>query len=830
MKLQRDRMERPKRKRVEQYALIDKKQNNEAKSTTRKITTHKTVKPMTSNNAVAMMYDNTYITPGTKNRVANRHKNNNLKENDGGVSICLSAWNTQDYIEECLDSIANQTWFKTHDDWEILLGIDACEKTLAKVKEIMHKYNNLSVYMMNENVGTYVTCNTIMKLAKYEWLLRFDTDDVMLPNMVETLMKEKGDAEFVQCQKQDFGMRTNMGLAYGVALMKKSVFNKFKGYRNWRCDGDNDFAHRINKFVKRKRIDKVLFNRRIHNTSLTIDKKTNFASDVRKEHLAFIGTPLNYDTLEKCILPTYETISFRYLSSKTNETIIVTFTSWKKRIQYCSHIIDLMKQQTIKPNKIILNLSTDEFVNKERDLPRELIKKQDNLFEIYWVKDNTKPYKKIIPTLQRYPNDVIISIDDDIEYPNDFIEHLYNEYVAYDRKIPITSGIYEWENNIYTHYGCFSLLKKEFVGEYLDELYNNLVLKEGIDKLPFSDPIITYAVLLNGLRYKMTSYFNMSKIREKSEIDKKNCLSERGTIEYKNTINNEHNIIKKYIYDRYGKKYIDLFDAPIIVNITTYKKRDWCLYEMLTNLQKQTLKPNKIILWLSEEEYNKNDLPQTIQKCIDEHLLSDIMWVEKNTYCHKRYACFNKFNHCYNIMVDDDILYEKNFIENLYNESKKHQNCVTVYATRNIEYKKNNICVEGMISENPSHKNKLMGGCCCFPPYILPKESLIKNIQLRDKYVKKCDESWIKAFLIKYDIKIYGLHTFWNEVKFTTIGETQNVSLYNENKQCYKNGMREKDRNFFNAIKIVGVEQRAKKIWTQISIDSWTLKTKEEMQ
>ena len=741
---------------------------------------------------------------------------------ENGVSICLSAWNTQDYIEECLDSIANQTWFKTHDNWEILLGIDACEKTLAKVNEIMHKYKNLSVYMMNENVGTYVTCNTIMKQAKYEWLLRFDTDDVMLPNMIEIMMKERGDVEFVQCQKQDFGMKSDISLAYGVVLMKRNVFNKFNGYRNWRCDGDNDFAHRINKTVKRKRLNNVLFKRRVHLASLTNDEKTNFTSDVRKEHLAFINTPSNYDTLEKCILATCATTKFRYFSNKTNEKIIVTFTSWKKRIQHCSHIVDLMKRQTIKPNKIILNLSTDEFKNKERDLPIDLIEKQDGFFEIYWVKENTKPYKKIIPTLNRFPNDIIISIDDDIEYPQDFIEHLYNEYVFYDRKLPITSGEYKWENNIYTHYGCFSLIKKAFVGNYLDDLYKNVVLKNGIDKIPFCDPVITYAVLLNGLRYRMTPYFNMSVVRRKSPIDKQNRLSEIGTDNYKKTMKNEHDIIKKYILEKYHKTYDNLFDAPIVVNITTWTKRDWCLYQMLKSLKEQTLQPDEIILWLSEDEYNKNNLPQTIQKCINEHLLTDIKWVKKNTYCHKRFECFNVFNDCYNLLLDDDILYEKSFIQKLYDLSKTHQDCIALYTSRSTDYINYKV-IESDITKEPSHKNKFMGGRCCIPPHIIPTDVLNEHIDMRDIYVKKCDESWLRPFLIRHDIKVVSLYTFWKDYKFKSVDGSQDCAVWNENKSTLPNGMREKERNFYNAIKITHTEKLCKKIWPKMDIDNWTL-------
>ncbi len=40
-----------------------------------------------------------------------------------GVSIILTAWKTQDYIEECLDSINKQQFFnKEKTNYEILLG------------------------------------------------------------------------------------------------------------------------------------------------------------------------------------------------------------------------------------------------------------------------------------------------------------------------------------------------------------------------------------------------------------------------------------------------------------------------------------------------------------------------------------------------------------------------------------------------------------------------------------------------------------------------------------------------------------------------------------
>lgn len=47
--------------------------------------------------------------------------------------------------------------------------------------------------------------------------------------------------------------------------------------------------------------------------------------------------------------------------------------------------------------------------------------------------------------------------------------------------------------------------------------------------------------------------------------------------------------------------------------------------------------------------------------------------------------------------------------------------------------------------------------------------------------------------------------------------------MFNENKQMTKYGIREKERNFFNAIKIFNVEDVAKEIWPNISIDNYKL-------
>ena len=110
-----------------------------------------------------------------------------------------------------------------------------------------------------------------------------------------------------------------------------------------------------------------------------------------------------------------------------NIPIIVSMTSWKKRITNVKYVVSSILQCTYKPDKIILNLSTDEFQDKHIPIDLKLLEKY-TIFEINWVKENTKAFKKIIPTMELYPDSIIISIDDDIIYPRLFIETILDSY------------------------------------------------------------------------------------------------------------------------------------------------------------------------------------------------------------------------------------------------------------------------------------------------------------------------------------------------------------------------------------------------------------------
>lgn len=206
-----------------------------------------------------------------------------------GVSVCITAYKAEEYIKECLDSVLKQTWFKKHKNWEIIVGIDGCEKTLEYMKTIMHLYKNIKVLMMDSNRGTYITSNSIMSAAKYENIFRFDSDDIMCPDLVETVMNNKDICSMVRYHFQNFGgSNKGKGVAHGTIYIKKSVFMKYGGFRPWPCGADTEIYYRLKHIENVKNIPDMLMLRRVHDESLTHAENTGMKSELRKKYKDFI--------------------------------------------------------------------------------------------------------------------------------------------------------------------------------------------------------------------------------------------------------------------------------------------------------------------------------------------------------------------------------------------------------------------------------------------------------------------------------------------------------------------------------------------------------------
>jgi len=121
-------------------------------------------------------------------------------------------------------------------------------------------------------------------------------------------------------------------------------------------------------------------------------------------------------------------------NNSMNEEIIVSLTSFPERMDDIKYCLYSLLTQSFKPNKVILWLAYDEFPNKEEDIPQSVLNLKENGLTIKWC-ENYRSYKKLIPTLKEYPNSCIVTADDDLYYPIDWLQNLYEDHINYPNNI-----------------------------------------------------------------------------------------------------------------------------------------------------------------------------------------------------------------------------------------------------------------------------------------------------------------------------------------------------------------------------------------------------------
>lgn len=110
---------------------------------------------------------------------------------------------------------------------------------------------------------------------------------------------------------------------------------------------------------------------------------------------------------------------------------IITLTSYGHRLKKtASHAIASLLNQSVKSDKLFLWLAHNT------PIPPVLKKFYSKGLEIKFC-DDLKSYKKLIPALSQFPDDVLITADDDVLYPSNWLEQLKRAYIKDPSKIHV---------------------------------------------------------------------------------------------------------------------------------------------------------------------------------------------------------------------------------------------------------------------------------------------------------------------------------------------------------------------------------------------------------
>lgn len=210
----------------------------------------------------------------------------------------------------------------------------------------------------------------------------------------------------------------------------------------------------------------------------------------------------------------------------------------------------------------------------------------------------------------------------------------------------------------------------------------------------------------------------------------------------------------------------------IIVSLTSYPKRINNIYITLYSLLNQTIKADKIVLWLAEDEFQDKKIPESLLYLSKKGI--DINWCKNIKSYKKLIPSLLEFKNDIIVTADDDIFYYKTWLSSLYFSYKKSEKDIHALRVRKIDEKINSKydikynLLKLVKNECASFLNIPTGaGGVLYPPNSLSKDVFFENIFL--DIAISADDLWFWAMAVVNNTKIHSVQPNYNELIYTDI-------------------------------------------------------------
>lgn len=233
-------------------------------------------------------------------------------------------------------------------------------------------------------------------------------------------------------------------------------------------------------------------------------------------------------------------------------------------------------------------------------------------------------------------------------------------------------------------------------------------------------------------------------------------------------------------------------DEQIIVSLTTHGQRINNVHKTIESIFHQSFKASKIILYLSDKEFESEELPILLQnqqkRGLEIHYVKDI-----RAYT-KLIPAIREYPNATIITIDDDYMYPINTLERLVMAHHKYPKAVCCHASRRIELSRSkslkpySTFPQAFPSKYDTDKNYMAEGfgAVLYPPYCMYED--VTNDELFMKLSPLADDLWYKCMQLLVDTPVVQLPR--NRTWFSTMysDETvQDIALSNQNVSENKN-------------------------------------------
>ena len=223
------------------------------------------------------------------------------------VSVIIPAYNVEDYIVNCLNSIVNQSYKKLE---IIVINDGSTDDTLKKIKSVKDK----RIVLINQkNTGQSIARNKGIEKAKGKYIMFVDADDFISNDLISKMIKiaKKDNSEIVYCDYYKYYNASKLSYEFLVPL----ELQKYKNSAILSMPGPTC------KLILRKLIDRIDFSfpdNIIFEDNAVIpylianSKKTSYLNEASYYYLQRVGSSLNQNKYSKKFEDIFESLNILY--------------------------------------------------------------------------------------------------------------------------------------------------------------------------------------------------------------------------------------------------------------------------------------------------------------------------------------------------------------------------------------------------------------------------------------------------------------------------------------------------------------------------------------
>ena len=204
------------------------------------------------------------------------------------ISVVVPCYNQAQYLDECLQSVLNQTY----QDWECIIVNDGSPDHTEEIAKNWVEKDARFRYLSKENGGLSSARNAGIEIAKGEWILPLDADDKIGERYLELAEKEfENDYTVIYCEAELFGNEigkwhlpefslenlAKKNCIFCSAFYKKEDWKKVNGYDINMIYGLEDYEFWISLLKNKntvKKLPQTLFYYRVKENSMLTNLKS----------------------------------------------------------------------------------------------------------------------------------------------------------------------------------------------------------------------------------------------------------------------------------------------------------------------------------------------------------------------------------------------------------------------------------------------------------------------------------------------------------------------------------------------------------------------------